>query len=63
MERLAHVCLDVRNLEKSIRFYTAIGMKNAYDFKKGNKKRFGVYLKSGKGTFIEMFQLDKKGIT
>jgi len=61
MERLSHVCFNVKDLEKSIKFYMAIGMKHAFDFKSRNKKRFGVYLKSGKGTFVEMFQLDKKG--
>ncbi len=57
---LAHACLDVRNLEKSIAFYGKIGLKVAYKFKDREGKVFGVYVKAGKGTFLEMFRLDKK---
>ncbi len=56
---LAHACLDVRNLEKSIAFYGKLGMKVVYNFRDKEGRVFGVYLKAGNGTFLEMFRLDK----
>ncbi|GEM_PF-1581659 len=57
---LAHACLDVRNLEKSIAFYGKLGLKVVYKFKNKAGRVYGVYLKAGRGTFLEMFRLDKE---
>ncbi len=57
---LAHACLDVRNLNRSIAFYSKIGLKVVYEFKNEAGEVFGVYMKAGRGTFIEMFRLDPK---
>jgi len=57
---LAHACIDVRCLRESIVFYSKIGLKTVYEFKDTSGKVFGVYMKAGRGTFIEMFQVDIK---
>jgi len=54
---LAHVCFVVRDLEKSLEFYVGkLGMPIAFEFKKDQGKRFGVYLRAGGRCFIELFQ-------
>ena len=55
---LAHACINVRNLDKTIAFYKKLGLKVVFSFKTKEGKRFGAYMKAGKGTFMEMFQLD-----
>ena len=57
---LAHACLDVRSLEKSIIFYGKLDLKVVYKFKDKTGRDYGVYLKAGRGTFLEMFRLNKK---
>ena len=42
-KRIAHVCLDVKDLQRSIDFYTKLGFKTKFNFtRKGGD--FGVYL-------------------
>jgi catechol 2,3-dioxygenase-like lactoylglutathione lyase family enzyme len=54
---IAHACFVVPNLERSIAFYRdQLGLKPAFDFKDEKGRRFGLYLKAGGRTFIELFQ-------
>ena len=53
---IAHVCLNVKDLDRSVAFYCdALGMKHAFDFVRDGK-RYGVYLHVAGRNFIELFQ-------
>ena len=53
---LAHVCYIVRDLEAALDFYVdKLGLELAFDFINEEGKRFGVYLKVGGRSFIELF--------
>jgi glyoxylase I family protein len=54
---IAHACFVVSDLERSIRFYRdGLGLVPAFDFKKDDGRRYGLYLKAGGRTFIELFE-------
>lgn len=54
---LAHVCLQVRDLEAATRFYCdGLGLREAFDFRRADGARFGVYLHLGRRTFLELFE-------
>jgi len=54
-KRIAHVCLNVRNLSQSLDFYTRLGLEPVFRFtRKGGP--FGVYLKLAEASFIEIFE-------
>jgi lactoylglutathione lyase/glyoxylase I family protein len=54
-KRIAHICLNVRNLQQSLDFYTRLGLVPVFRFtRKG--ARFGVYLKLADSAFIEIFE-------
>ena len=56
--RIAHVCLNVRNLDATIGFYERkLGMPVKFLFKKAGKT-LGAYFHAGNNTFIEAFQKD-----
>lgn len=57
-KRIAHVCLNVRNLQQSLDFYTHLGLEPVFRFtRKGSL--FGVYLKLAEANFIEIFEEPK----
>jgi len=54
---LAHVCFIVSDLNRSLEFYGGkLGFKTAFEFRRENGERHGIYLKAGARTFIELFQ-------
>jgi catechol 2,3-dioxygenase-like lactoylglutathione lyase family enzyme len=54
-KRIAHVCLNVKNLERSLDFYERLGLSPVFRFtRKGGL--FGVYLKLAEASFIEIFE-------
>jgi catechol 2,3-dioxygenase-like lactoylglutathione lyase family enzyme len=56
--RLAHVCLHVRDLDVTARFYEgALGLSRGFTFEK-NGAVFGFYLACGNQSFIEVFRGD-----
>jgi catechol 2,3-dioxygenase-like lactoylglutathione lyase family enzyme len=56
---LAHVCFVVRDLEASHEFYVKkLGLCAAFDFVNDKGERFGMYVKVGPRSFIEMFKGD-----
>ncbi|NLP02424.1 MAG: VOC family protein [Fibrobacter sp.] len=55
IRRLAHVCLNVKNLERSIEYYARLGFTPQFRFTK-NGKQFGAYLKIADGNYIEIFE-------
>jgi len=55
--RLAHVCLNVADLNQTVAFYHGlIGLPMQFTFEKDGK-RCGVYFTVGQQTFIEAFQV------
>jgi len=53
---IAHVCFTVRDLDASIAFYRdKLGLGEAFDFINDAGERFGVYLRAGRRTFVELF--------
>jgi len=53
--RLAHVCLSVKDLERSLAYYEKLGLRPLFDFtRKG--ARFGVYMKIADGSYVEIFE-------
>ena len=59
--RIAHLCISVKNLDESLKFYnTALGLPTKFRFLKDNKL-FGVYLEVSDGNYIELFADRKDG--
>jgi lactoylglutathione lyase/glyoxylase I family protein len=54
-KRIAHICLNVRNLQQSLGFYTRLGLVPAFRFTRKGAP-FGVYLKLADSAFIELFE-------
>ncbi|MDR2729039.1 MAG: VOC family protein [Chitinispirillales bacterium] len=53
--KIAHVCLYVKNLERSVDYYKNLGFTQRFTFhKKG--ELYGAYLEFGSGNFIELFE-------
>jgi catechol 2,3-dioxygenase-like lactoylglutathione lyase family enzyme len=58
IKELAHLCFDVRDLNISLAFYVnTLGLVKSFDFLNDKGERFGVYLKVGRRSFIELFQV------
>jgi lactoylglutathione lyase/glyoxylase I family protein len=53
--RIAHVCLNVKDLNRSVEYYSKLGFKTRFRFtRKG--KLFGAYLEISEGNYIELFE-------
>jgi catechol 2,3-dioxygenase-like lactoylglutathione lyase family enzyme len=54
---LAHVCFVVNDLQKAIDFYCGkLGLQQAFEFRNEKGELFGVYIKAGPRSFIEIFE-------
>ena len=54
--RLGHVSLATDRLEEMIAFYEKVlGAQIAHEFRNALGERYGVFLATGEGTFIELF--------
>ena len=53
--RIAHVCLYVKDLLRSVEFYGKLGFRKRFAFTKEGKL-YGAYLEFGDGNFIELFE-------
>jgi lactoylglutathione lyase/glyoxylase I family protein len=60
--KIAHVCLNVEDLGRSVDFYTKLGFKKRFLFNK-NGKNFGIYLEFGSGSYIELFEDKSAGFS
>lgn len=54
-KKLAHICLNVSNLESSLGFYKSLGCVIKFVFTR-NGRNFGAYLEISPGSFIEIFE-------
>ena len=53
----AHTCFTVSDLDRSIAFYRdKLGLEEAFDFRREDGQRYGVYLYLGERNFIELFE-------
>lgn len=53
---LAHACFNTTDLPKIVQFYhDQLGLPIAFEFKRDDGSRYGVYFKAGRRTFIEFF--------
>ncbi|MBN1411769.1 MAG: VOC family protein [Spirochaetales bacterium] len=55
IKRIAHVCLNVKNLDASVSYYTQLGFKIKFWFTREGKKH-GIYLEIADGNYIEIFE-------
>ena len=53
--RLAHVCLNVKDLQRTLDFYHKLGLTDAFTFTRKDKD-YGIYLNIGGETFLEIFE-------
>jgi catechol 2,3-dioxygenase-like lactoylglutathione lyase family enzyme len=54
---IAHVCLVVQRLDEAVAFYRdRLGLRMAFEFRKPDGTRTGVYLKAGGRAFLELFE-------
>ncbi|MDR2693465.1 MAG: VOC family protein, partial [Chitinispirillales bacterium] len=53
--KIAHVCLYVKDLTRSVDFYSKLGFQKRFVFNR-NGNLFGAYLEFGDGNFIELFE-------
>lgn len=62
--RLAHICLQVRDMHRTIAFYRdGLGFAVPFTFTKGGQLK-GCYFALGGGTFLEVFEVEQPaGIT
>lgn len=54
-KRIAHVCLNVRDLARSVDYYSTLGFSPVFRFTREGAL-FGAYLKISEGNYIEMFE-------
>lgn len=53
---IAHACYTVSDLDAAEAFYVQkLGLSKAFDFINDEGKRFGVYIRVGRRTFVELF--------
>lgn len=59
IRNLAHLCLTVRDLDRSLGFYCGVlGMTPAFEFHNDQGEKYGQYIHVGGRTFIEIFKGD-----
>jgi lactoylglutathione lyase len=54
-KRIAHICLNVKDLGRSIAWYDKLGLGVMFDFSRRGS-RFGVYMRISDVCFIELFE-------
>jgi len=55
MLSLAHICLSVKSLERSIEYYQKLGFKSKFTFTR-NGKLYGCFLEINDCNFLELFE-------
>lgn len=53
--KIAHVCLNVRDLERSVSWYQKLGFREVFRFSRQGQP-YGIYLEIAPGSYIEIFE-------
>lgn len=59
--KLAHVCIDSYDLEKTEAFYRILGLNRQFEFRNLQGELVGFYLAFGNQTYIEVIKTSKPG--
>ena len=54
MNKLAHVCIETPDLERTESFYKVFGLRRQFDFRNNDGMLVGFYLAFGNESFIEV---------
>ena len=57
--KLAHVCFETTDLEKTESFYLLLGMKRQFEFRNKQQQLVGFYLAFDNETFIEVIKVSE----
>ena len=60
--RLAHVCIETKDLDATENFYTALGAKRQFEFRNKRGALVGMYLYFGESSFIEVIKVSEAKI-
>ncbi len=55
--RLAHVCIETRDLDSSEAFYTGLGAERRFEFRNLQQQLIGMYLYFGGDSYIELVKI------
>jgi lactoylglutathione lyase/glyoxylase I family protein len=55
-KRMAHVCLHVKDLKRSLAYYHKLGFTDRFQFTRNQGADFGMYLEIADKTYIEIFE-------
>ena len=59
LTKLAHVCIETNDLEKTEAFYRVLGLGRRFDFRNLQGELVGFYLAFGNKTYIEVIKTSK----
>ena len=57
--KLAHVCIETTDLEKTESFYQLLGLKRQFEFRNKQQQLVGFYLAFDNETFIEVIKVSE----
>ncbi|GJL93717.1 MAG: hypothetical protein DHS20C05_01220 [Hyphococcus sp.] len=59
MVKLAHVCIETDDLDKTEAFYNKLGLKKQFEFRNNDDELIGMYLAFSDNTFLEVIKVLK----
>lgn len=57
--RLAHVCIETKDLEATETFYGCLGIRRQFEFRNKQNELIGMYLNMGNDTYFEIIKVKK----
>jgi catechol 2,3-dioxygenase-like lactoylglutathione lyase family enzyme len=55
--RLAHVCIETRDLEATEAFYVGLGAERRFEFRNLQEQLIGMYLHFGEDSYVELVKI------
>ena len=59
MVKLAHVCIETDDMERTEAFYEKLGLKRRFEFRNHQEELIGFYLAFSDNTFLEVIKVKK----